>query len=115
MIYCKARVRMFRNKKLYKRLMRLQERQSPDTRAINVILSEIARRDPAEYEAGKIEVEVELSKRHIVREVTGILYLEIKFNEDYLAKPESDTDPYERKLRSAKLEMVQKELELRRK
>jgi len=110
MRYSEAKVKKFTNKKLYERLTLLNNEQSPDTRSINVILSEIAKRDPAEYEAGKIEAEVEKSKRHTVMESTEILYLEIKYNEDYLAKPESETAPYERKLRSAMLEMVQKEL-----
>lgn len=110
MRYSEAKVKKFTNKKLYERLTLLNNEKSPDTRSIMVILSEIAQRDPAEYEAGKIEAEVEKSKRHTVMESTDILYLEIKYNEDYLAKPESETDPYERKLRLAKLEMVQKEL-----
>jgi len=110
MRYSVAKVKKFTNKKLYERLTQLNNEKSPDTRAITVILSEIAQRDPAEYEAGKIEAEVEMSKRHAVMESTDILYLEIKYNEDYLAKPESETDPYERKLRSAMLEMVHKEL-----
>lgn len=114
MRYCKIRVRRFSNKKLYKKLTRLQEFQTPDTRSINVILSEIAQRDPAEFEAAKIEVEVEKSKRQMVREVNEILYYEIKYCEDYLAKPESETAPYERKLRAAELKMVQKILERRR-
>ncbi|MDN3450347.1 hypothetical protein QMA09_09100 [Planococcus sp. APC 3906] len=107
MRYCKIRVKMFSNKKLYKRLTRLQEFQKPDTRSIDVILSEIAQRNPVEFEDAKIEVEVEKSKRHMVREVKEILYYEIKYYEDYLAKPASETDPYERKLRAAKLQMVQ--------
>ncbi|MEK4406233.1 hypothetical protein MKZ26_17905 [Sporosarcina sp. FSL K6-6792] len=110
MRYSEAKVKKFTNRKLYERLTLLNNEKSPDTRSIMVILSEIAQRDPAEYEAGKIEAEVEKSKRHTVMESTDILYLEIKYNEDYLAKPESETDPYERKLRLAKLEMVQKEL-----
>ncbi|MGI2329378.1 hypothetical protein [Planococcus sp. YIM B11945] len=114
MRYYKFRIKMFSNKKLYNKLKRLQEEQIPDTRSVNVLLSEIARRDPVEYEAAKIEVEVERSERHAVREATSILHLEIKYNADYLAKPESETDPYERKLRAAKLEMVQKVLERRR-
>lgn len=114
MRYCKVRVRMFSNKKLYKKLTRLQEFQTPDIRSINILQSEIDRRDPSEFEAAKIEVEVEMSKRHAVREVNEILLLEIKYNEDYLAKPEAETIPYERNLRSAKLEMVQNELARRR-
>lgn len=113
MRYCKIRVKRFSNKKLYKKLTRLQEFQTPDTRSINVILSEIAKRDPAEFEAAKIEVEVEKSARQMVREVNEILYYEIKYCEDYLIKPESETDSYERKLREAKLKMVQKVLERR--
>lgn len=108
--YSEAKVKKFTNKKLYERLTLLSNEKSPDTKSIKVILSEIAQRDPAEYEVGKIEAEVEKSKRHTVMESTDILYLEIKYNEDYLAKPESKTDPYERKLRSAMLEMDQKEL-----
>lgn len=113
--YSEAKVKKFTNKKLYERLTLLSNEKSPDTKSIKVILSEIAQRDPAEYEVGKIEAEVEKSKRHTVMESTDILYLEIKYNEDYLAKPESKTDPYERKLRSAMLEMVQKELGCRTK
>lgn len=108
--YSEARVKKFTNKKLYERLILLSNEKSMDTKPIRVILSEIAQRDPVEYEAGKIEAEVEKSKRHTVMETTDILYLEIKYNEDYLSKPESKTDPYERKLRSAMLEMIQKEL-----
>ncbi|WP_394121991.1 hypothetical protein [Planococcus donghaensis] len=105
-----ANVKKMTNKKLYERLARLNNEKSPDLKALTLIQTEIAQRDPAEYEVGKIEAEVEKSHRHAVRETTDILYLEIKYNEDYLAKPESETDPYERKLRSAKLEMIQKEL-----
>lgn len=50
-------------------------------------------------------------KRHTVRERTEILLFEIMSNQKYLDKPESMTEPYERKLRLAKLEIVQKELE----
>ena len=114
MRYCKIRVRRFSNKKLYKKLMRLREFQPPDTRSINVILSEIDRRNPEEFEAAKIEAEVEKSKRQLVREVDEILYYEIKYCEDYLARPKSETAPYERKLRAANLKMVQKILESRR-
>ena len=110
LFYCKARVKRFSCKKLYKRLTLLNNEKSPNTKAIHNILSEIAKRDPVEYEAEKIEVEVEFSKRHAVRETSEILDFEIKYNQDYLDQPESLTDPYERKLRSAKLEMVQKEL-----
>lgn len=104
--FSKANVKKMTNKKLYERLIRLNNEKSPDLKAITLIQAEIAQRDPAAYELGKIEAEV----RHAVMETTDILYLEIKYNEDYLAKPESETDPYERKLRSAKLEMIQKEL-----
>jgi len=110
MRYSEAKVKKFTNKKLYEQLTLLNNEKPPDTSSIKVILSEISRRAPEEYEAGKIVAEVEKSKRHAVMESTDILYLEIKYNEDYLAKPESETDPYERKLRSAMLEMVQKEL-----
>ena len=110
MRYREASVKKFPSKKLYERLTLLNNEKSPDTRSIMVILSEIAKRDPAEYEAGKIEAEVEKSKRHTVMETTDILYLEIKDSEDYLAKPESETDTNERKLRLAMLKMVQKEL-----
>jgi len=113
MRYREARVKKFTSKKLYEQLTLLNNEKSPDTRSIMVILSEISHRDPAEYETGKIEAEVEKSKRHTVMETTDILYLEIKYNEDYLAKPESETAPYERKLRSAMLKMVQKELRRR--
>ncbi|WP_441341779.1 hypothetical protein [Planococcus sp. FY231025] len=105
-----AKVKKMTNKKLYERLTRLNNEKSPDLKALTLVQSEIAQRDPAEYELGKIEAEVEKSHRHAVRETTDILYLEIKYNEDYLAKPVSETDPYERKLRSAQLEMIQKEL-----
>ncbi len=46
-------------------------------------------------------------------ESVDVLYLDIKYYEDYLAKPESETDPYERKLQSAKLEMIQREVSRR--
>ncbi|NYF23675.1 hypothetical protein [Sporosarcina sp. JAI121] len=111
--YSEAKVKKLTNKKLYERLTRLNNDKAPDSKSIKVILSEIANRDPADYELGKIEAEVEKSKRHAVMETTDILYLEIKYYEDYLAKPESETDPYERKLRSAMLEMIQKELSRR--
>lgn len=114
MRYCKIRVKRFSNKKLYKKLMRLQEFQPPDTRSINIILTEIAQRNPEEFETAKIEAEVEKSERQIVREVDEILYYEIKYCEDYLARPKLETDPYERKLRAAKLKMVHKVLERRR-
>ncbi|AMQ07846.1 hypothetical protein [Sporosarcina psychrophila] len=113
MRYSEAKVKKLTSKKLYERLTMLNNEKSPDTRSIMVVLSEIAQRDPAEYEAGKIEAEVEKSKRHTVMETTDILYLEIKYHEDYLAKSESETDPYERKLRSAMLGMVHKELRRR--
>lgn len=106
MRYCKARVKRFSNKKLYTRLSRLQEFENPNLKAIRVLLSEIESRDPAAFEASIIEAKVEQSKRYALREVDEILHYEIKYNEDYLAKPESDTDPFERKLRAAKLEMV---------
>lgn len=112
--YSKAKVKKLTNKKLYERLTRLNNEEDRDVELIKIILSEIAQRDPAEYEMGKIAAEVEKSRRHAVIETTDILYLEIKYNEDYLAKPESETDPYECKLRSAKLEMLHKELERRR-
>lgn len=115
MRYSKARVKKLTNKKLYERLTLLKNEESPDTKAIGVIFSEIAERDPAEYEDGKIEAEVEKYRRHTVLETTDILHLEIKYNESYLAKPDSETDPYERKLRSAKLEVVLKELARRSK
>lgn len=111
--FSEANVKKMTNKKLYERLTRLNNEKSPDLNALKLIQAEIAQRDPAEYELGKIEAEVGKSHRHAVMESTDILYLEIKYNEDYLAKPESKTDPYERKLRSAKLEMIQKELGLR--
>lgn len=112
--YSETKVKKFTNKKLYERLTQLNNEEPRDSKSIKVTLSEIAQRDPADYELGKIAAEVEKSKRHAVMETTDILYLEIKYNEDYLAKPESETDPYERKLRSAMLEMIQKELERRR-
>lgn len=112
--YSEAKIKKLTNKKLYERLTRLYNEEAHDSEAIKVILSEIAQRDPADYELGKIKAEVEKSKRHAVMETTDILYLEVKYNEDYLAKPESETDPYERKLRSAMLEMVQGELDRRR-
>lgn len=108
-----ANFKKMTNKKLYERLTRLNDEMNPDLKAIALIQAEIAQRDSAEYELGKIEAEVEKSHRHAVMESTDILYLEIKYNEDYLAKPESETDPYERKLRSAQLEMIQKELSRR--
>lgn len=111
--YSEARVKKLTNKKLYERLTLLNNEEPPDSKSIKVILSEIAQRDPADYELGKIEAEVEKSKRHAVMETTDILYLEIKYNEDYLAKSESETDPYERKLRSAMLEMIREELSRR--
>lgn len=98
------------NKKLYEQLMRLNNEKSPVLKALTLVQREITQRDPAEYELGKIEAEVEKSHRHAAMETTDILYVEIKYNEDYLAKPESETDPHERKLRAAKLEMIQKEL-----
>ena len=109
----KANVKKMTNRKLYERLTRLNNEKSPDLKAITLIQAEIAQRDPAEYELGKIEAEVEKSHRHAVRETPDILYLEIKYNEDYLAKPESETNPYERKLRAAQLEMIRKELSRR--
>ncbi|UJF25534.1 hypothetical protein [Planococcus sp. 107-1] len=115
MRYCKCRVKRFSNKKLYTRLARLQEYENPNLKAIHVLLSEIESRDPAEYEAGIIEAKVEQSKRFAVREVDEILHYEIKYNEDYLAKPEAETDPFERKLRAAKLAMVQDVLNRRNK
>lgn len=111
--YSEAKVKKLTNKKLYERLTLLNNEEAPDSKSIKVILSEIAQRDPADYELGKIEAEVEKSKRHAVMETTDILYLEIKYNEDYLTKPESETDPYERKLRSAMLEMILEELSRR--
>ncbi|AIY05400.1 hypothetical protein Plano_1435 [Planococcus sp. PAMC 21323] len=111
--FSEANVRKMTNKKLYERLTRLNNEKSPDLKALTLIQAEIAKRNPAEYELGKIEAEVEKSYRHAVIETTDILYLEIKYNKDYLAKPESETDPYERKLRSAKLDMIQKELSRR--
>lgn len=111
--YREAKIKKYTNKKLYERLTQLTDEKAPDSKLINMILSEIAQRDPAEYESGKIAAEVEKSKRHAVMETTDILYLEIKYNEDYLAKPESETEPYERKLRSAKLKMIQEELRRR--
>ncbi|WP_142826278.1 hypothetical protein [Planococcus soli] len=111
--FSEANVKKMTNKKLYERLIRLNNEKSPDLKAITLIQAEIAQRDPAEYEMGKIEAEVEKSHRHAVMESTDILYLEIKYNEDYLAKPKSETIPYERKLRSAQLEMIQKELSRR--
>lgn len=113
--YTAARVKKFTSKKLYERLTRLNDEKTPDIESITILLSEIAQRDPEEYEAGKIEAEVEKSKRHTVMETTDILHLDIKYYENYLEKPESETDPYERKIRSAKLEMVQKELARRSK
>lgn len=114
MRYCKKRVRMFDNKKLYKKLLQLQESQTPDSRSINTILSEIAEPDPAEFETVKIEVEVEKSKRHMVREVDSILYYEIYKSENYLAKPDSETDPFERKLQEAKLKALHEVLKGRK-
>ena len=111
--YSEANVKRFTNKKLYERLTRLKNEKTPDLKAIKIIQAEIAHRDPQEYEIGKIEAEVEKSHRHAVKESTDILYLEIKYCEDYLAKPKSETDLYERKLRFAKLEMIQKELRRR--
>lgn len=113
--YTAASVKKFTNKKLYERLTRLNDEKKPDIESINILLSEIAQRDPEEYEAGKIEAEVEKSKRHTVMETTDILRLDIQYYEDYLAKPESETDSYERKVRTAKLGMVQKELARRSK
>jgi len=112
--YSEAKIKKLTNKKLYERLTVLNNEKAPDSKLINLILTEITKRDPADYELGKIEAEVEKSKRHAVMETTDILYLEIKYNEDYLAKPESETDPYERKLRSAMLAMIQMELSRRR-
>ncbi|WKA52732.1 hypothetical protein QWY22_09305 [Planococcus liqunii] len=109
-----ARLKKFTNKKLYERLTRLENEKVPDTESLQALLLEISRRDPAEFEAGKIAAEVEKSKRHAVRESTDILYYEIKYCEDYLAKPQSETDPFERKLRYAKLQMIQKELSFRK-
>ncbi|MCZ2260601.1 hypothetical protein [Sporosarcina sp. G11-34] len=111
--YSEAKVKKFTNKKLYERFTLLNNEAAPDSKSIKAILYEIAQRDPADYELGKIEAEVEKSKRHAVMETTHILYLEIKYNRDYLAKPESETDPYERKLRYAMLEMIQEELSRR--
>lgn len=108
--FSEAKIKKMTNKKLYERLTRLNNEKRPDLKAIAIIQAEIAQRDSTEYELGKIETEVEKSHRHAVMESTDILYMEIKYNEDYLAKPESETDPYERKLRYAKLEMIQKEL-----
>lgn len=110
MKWTEFRIKKFSNKKLFERLTRLNNEKTPDTESINILRSEIAQRDPEEYEAGKIEAEVEKSKRHAVRETTDILHLDIKYYDNYLAKPESETDPYERKVRLAKLQMVKKEL-----
>lgn len=109
----KANVKKTTNKKLYEQLIRLDNEKRPDLKAITLIQAEISQRDPAEYELGKIEAEVEKSHWHAVRETPDILYLEIKYNEDYLAKPESETNPCERKLRAARLEMIRKELSRR--
>ena len=95
--YSEAKVKKLTNKKLYERLTLLNNEEAADSKSIKVILSEIAQRDPADYELGKIEAEVEKSKRHAVMETTDILYLEIKYYENYLAK----------------LEMIQKELSRR--
>lgn len=80
--YSEAKVKKFTNKKLYERLTRLNNEVAPDLESIKLILSEIAQRDPADYESGKIEAKVEKSKRHAVMETTDILYPEI--NEDTL-------------------------------
>lgn len=110
MKFIEARVKRWTSKKLYERLTRLRDEKWPDTKSISAILSEIAKRDPVEYETGKLEAIVEKYKRHAVMESTDILHLEIKYNEDYLAKAESETEPFERKIRAAQLEVVQKEL-----
>ncbi|MBD7908436.1 hypothetical protein [Sporosarcina gallistercoris] len=114
MKFFEARVKKWSSKKLYERLTRLRDEKAPDTKSISTILSEIAKRDPAEYETGKIEAIVEKYKRHAVMESTDILHLEIQYNEDYLAKAESETDPLERKIRAAQLDVVQKELKSRK-
>ena len=111
--YSEAKVKKLTNKKLYERLTVLNNEEAPDSKSIKAILSEIAERDPADYELRKIQAEVEKSKRHAVMESIDILYLEIKYYEDYLAKPDSETDLYKRKLRSAMLEMIQNELSRR--
>lgn len=101
------------NRKLYERLSRLLEEPSPDADKVRRLREEVARRDPAEYEAAEIEALASRFERHTVMESDDILLLELKYCEDYLAKPAPETTARERALRRAKLAVVRDEMKRR--
>lgn len=78
-----------------------------------MLRAEVARRDPAEYEAAEVEALASRFKRHTVMESDEILLLELKYCEDYLAQPASETSERERAIRRAKLAVVRDEMKRR--